>query len=103
MPKAMNKHEVIKANYARAMNRMRSKLHFLVRDLGWIQTQSRGTLSVEEWAKAGSVANSWFLQSPHSPVRKRMEDMTHRELRIACTVLEKLKVNHFKQIGKPHA
>jgi hypothetical protein len=97
----MTKHEIIKANYGKAMNKMRQKIRFLVRDLGWLHTDSRGPLSPTEWTRAGTVANQWFMENSHSPVRKPVENMTHKELRTACTVLERLKLNYYKQVSKP--
>lgn len=97
----MNKHEIIKANYGRAINKMRQKIHFQVRTLGWLKTDNRGPLTPAEWAKAGAIASDWFLNNEHSPVRKSIDIMTHKELRMAVTVLDRLIANHYKKVSQP--
>lgn len=96
----MNKHEIIKANYGRSMNKMRMKIFFRVRDLGWIKTSNRtGWLTPDEISKATTAANDWFINNSHSPVHKAVADMTHKELRQAVTVLDKLIANHYKKLA----
>lgn len=97
------KHEIIKANYGRAMNKMRARIRFIVRDLGWLRTANRGPLTPNEWAKAERLASEWFMESEHSPVHKALADMTHKELRLAITVMERLLRNHFKKVSQPNA
>lgn len=95
----MNKHEMIKAKYGQAMNNMRNYIIFKARDLGWIQTESRGRLSPAEWTKATNAINKWFMENSHSPVRKHLSEMTHKELRIAVTVMDKLVLNQYKKVS----
>lgn len=95
----MNKHEMIKAKYGMAINKMRAKIRFQVRTLGWLQTDNKGPLTRQEWDKAEQVANDWFMNNSHSPVKKHIGEMTHSELRKAVTVLDRLIANHYKKLS----
>ena len=94
------KHEIIKANYGHAMYKMKWRIRFIARDLGWA-TARNITEAKKEWHElAEKRASEWFMESSHSPVKKQLEEMTHKELQQALTVMERLLQYHYKKVSQ---